>query len=138
MTDDRPRRMSFRQARRSILAALSKAEAPFPVDETRFAAAPAKLIRRLPAWIGRYGWVESEGAYFLWCEPVEATEKPFPSQMVLDLKAGRYFVDALDFEAGAWIYRESCAGGPLVAGLPFTGGPVLVLVRPHPNHSTRT
>ncbi len=49
--------------------------------------------------------------------------------MVIDVPAGRYLVETLDAAASTWISRESAEGGPLVAGLPFTGNPVMVWIR---------
>ncbi len=135
MTPPGRMRLSESQARRKVVGALALAGSTVHVDVEGLASAPEDLIRRLPTWVGRFGWLESRGIYFLWCELIPSTDERFSSQVVLELPAGRYFVEALDADTGSWISRESAAGGPLVAGLPFTGGAVLVLVRPHPGRS---
>jgi hypothetical protein len=35
----------------------------------------------------------------------------------------------LDTATSSWVSRESAEGGPLIAGLPYTGNPVVVWVR---------
>ena len=90
---------------------------------------PARKVGYLPAWVGEVGVLEAPGVWCLWCQPRRSPGETFPSQVILDLPAGRYMVETLDVRTGTWCARESAAGGPLVAGLSFTGGPVLVLVR---------
>ena len=87
------------------------------------------LIRSLPAWIKRFGLLAAGGQYCLWCEPRREPNQTFPSQMILDIPSGRYMVDILDTAARTWVSRESAQGGPLVAGLPHTGNPLLVWIR---------
>ena len=87
------------------------------------------LIRSLPAWIKRFGLLAGAGQYCLWCEPRGARVDVFPSQMVLDIPPGRYLIDTLDTATRTWVSRESAAAGPLVAGLPYTGNPLLVWIR---------
>jgi len=51
-------------------------------------------------------------------------------QEVLDLPAGRYLVETFDATTGQRLAIESALGAPLVIGLPSTGGPVMLRVRP--------
>jgi hypothetical protein len=112
--------------------ALSSAGAPIPIDAAALAEGPRDLIRGLPEWIGRFGFLQGDGTLIVWAEPRPGPEGPFPSQIIFDVPPGRYFVETLDIRAGEWISRESTEGGPLVAGVPFTGGAVLILIRPCP------
>lgn len=87
------------------------------------------LIRSLPAWVTRFGLLAAGGQYCLWCEPRREPYQTFPSQMVIEIPRGRYMVDILDTAARTWVSRESAEGGPLVAGLPCTGNPLLAWIR---------
>ena len=130
MKTKRPRPLPVDRVRSYVRAALAAAGTPFPFDPSSLAPSEEGLVRTLPSWIGRFAVLRSSDALVLWCEPRRGGEKTFPSQIILDVSPGRYFVDALDAASGRWIFRESAAGGPLVAGLPFAGGPILLLVRP--------
>jgi len=89
----------------------------------------ASPVLSMPGWVSRFVVLErEEGGCRVWCEPVRSADPLAPSQFVLDLPPGRYLVDTYD-EQGMCCARESALGGPLVAGLTFTGGPVLVHVR---------
>jgi hypothetical protein len=87
------------------------------------------LIRSLPAWVKRFGFLAGAGQYCLWCEPRPAPRQTFPSQIILDIPRGRYLIDILDTAIETWVSRESAEGGPLVAGLSYTGTPLLVWIR---------
>jgi hypothetical protein len=87
------------------------------------------LIRSLPAWVKRFGFLAGAGQYCLWCEPRGAPVDAFPSQVILDIPRGRYLIDIFDTTTRTWMSRESAAAGPLVAGLPYTGHPLLVWIR---------
>jgi hypothetical protein len=130
MRPRRPRAIPFETLRPKVVTALGGSGHPIPIDAAGLAAASPELIKSLPGWIGRFGWLESRGSLVLWCEPRPDAGEAFPSQIILDLSPGRYFVEILDVASGQWISRESAAGGPLVAGLPRLEGPALVLVRP--------
>lgn len=88
------------------------------------------LVRSLPPWVKRFGLLAGAGQYFLWCEPRSSPGQTFPGQLVLDIPSGRYLVDCLDTTARTWVSRESAEGGPLVAGLPYIGNPLLIYIRP--------
>jgi hypothetical protein len=87
------------------------------------------LVKSLPAWVKRFGFLAGTGHYCLWCNPLPSPKDTFPSQIILDIPRGRYLVDTLDAITLIWVSRESAEGGPLVVGLPFTGHAVLVLIR---------
>lgn len=84
------------------------------------------LVRRWPAWVARAAVLRSRATWWLWCEPRKGARGA--GQAVLDIPGGRYLVDLLDTRTDAWVSRESAAGGPLVAGLPATGGALVVRV----------
>ena len=130
MSDPGPERLPADRARAEVRKALAAAGAPIPLDAEALTEAPRDLVRSLPGWIRRFGFLEGLGTFILWCKPRSDAERLFPSQVILDVPPGRYFVETLDAGTGRWISRESAEGGPLVAGLPQTGSPVLVLVRP--------
>jgi hypothetical protein len=129
MKPRRPRAIPFERLRLKVRTALGASGRPAPADAGGLAAASPDLIQSLPGWVGRFGWLESPESFALWCEPRRRRGETFPSQVVLDLPPGRYFVDALDVRSNQWISRESAGGGPLVAGVPYTGNPVLVWIR---------
>jgi hypothetical protein len=117
------------EVRIKIRRALSGVEVPPGFDLRRLKAIDRAAIRSLPHWIARAGGLQGTGIYCLWCEPLPAPAGTFPSQLVLDIPAGRYMVDTFDVSVGTWCGRESAPGGPLVAGVAYTGGPVLLVVR---------
>ena len=101
-----------------------------PDELKTLSAADPALVTTLPRWVSRFGILAgTDGLWLFWCEPRADVHVGFPSQFVLDLPAGRYQVDTMDITSRSWISRESAQGGPLVAGLPFTGKPALVRVR---------
>jgi len=91
-----------------------------------FREADLGLVRRWPAWVARAAVLRSRATWWLWCEPRKGARGA--GQAVLDIPRGRYLVDILDTRTHAWFSRESSAGGPLVAGLPATGGALVVRV----------
>jgi len=86
-------------------------------------------VRVMPSWIQRFGLLAEETSIWIWCEPQADAAVSFPSQIVIDLPAGRYLIDVLDASTHACISRESAAAKPLVAGLPFTGSPIVLWIR---------
>jgi len=129
MTFLRAKPLSPARARLKVRAALAAAGAPVPSDAVALAAASSDLIRSLPDWVDRFGLLKAQDTIILWFDPRAGEGETFPSQIVLDLPPGRYFVDTLDVRSHQWISRESASGGPLVAGLPSTGRAVLVRIR---------
>ena len=91
--------------------------------------APASLVSHWPAWVTRAGALIGNDVYCLWCQPHPDPRETFPSQLILNVPAGRYMVDVLDVSRAAWMSRESASGNPLVAGLPYTAGTLLVWIR---------
>jgi hypothetical protein len=113
-----------------IRKALTPEVKPPGLDPETLTGGHESLIRSLPAWVKRFGFLAGAGEYCLWCEPRPAPVDAFPSQMVLDMPRGRYWIDIFDTSTRTWLSRESAEGGPLVAGLPYTGNPLLAWIRP--------
>ena len=86
-------------------------------------------VRILPPWVERVGFLGRPDRWCLWCEPRTSSSRGFPGQVVIDVRRGRYMVETLDGARSTWVSRESAEGGPLVIGLPYTGSPILVLIR---------
>jgi hypothetical protein len=72
--------------------------------------------------------IAKDGTWLL-VEPGTQVEKHTPGQFVIDLPAERYMVEIFDLTNRKWISCESAAGGPLVAGLPCTGNPLVIRIR---------
>jgi hypothetical protein len=85
-----------------------------------------EIVRRWPPWVARAAVLKSRSTWWLWCEPRRGPRGA--GQFVMDVPDGRYFVDVMDTRTHAWCSRESAAGGPLVAGLPATGGALIARV----------
>jgi len=113
-----------------IRSALTPEAKPAGLDPEALSGGHDPLVRSLPPWVERFGLLAGAGRYCLWCRPRPAPADAFPSQMVLDIPPGRFLVDILDAATRTWISRESAAGGPLVAGLPYTGNPIMAWIRP--------
>ncbi|MCX6562045.1 MAG: hypothetical protein NTU60_00415 [Candidatus Aminicenantes bacterium] len=127
------RRISDRETRSLIQAAIEKtgriSPLPASLEPAGWKRGRAGLIRSLPAWVGRFGFLAGLNEFGLWCEPLPGPREAFPSQLVIDVPPGRYMIESLDAETSTWVSRESAEGGPLVAGLPCTGNPVFVWIR---------
>jgi len=130
---DSRRRIPDRETRSRIQAAIEKAyrTAPRPssLEPGGWKRGRAALIRSLPPWVGRFGLLAGLNEFGLWCEPLAPSGAVFPSQMVIDIPPGRYMIEILDAVTSEWVSRESAEGGPLVAGFPYIGNPVLVWIR---------
>ena len=113
-----------------IRSALTPETKPAGLDPEALSGGHDLLVRSLPTWVERFGLLAGAGRYCLWCRPRPAPTGAFPSQMVLDIPPGRFLVDVLDAATRTWISRESAEGGPLVAGLPYTGNAVMAWIRP--------
>jgi len=127
------RLLAAEETRSRVRAAFEKAaridpRIPSP-DPARMKRARATLVRSLPPWVGRFGLLAGPGFHCLWCEPIPSPRETFPSQMIFDVPPGRYMIEIFDSGTLRWASRESAEGSPLVAGLPFTGNPVLVWIR---------
>jgi len=125
----RVRRIPAAEIRRLVAEALAASAVPSAFDPSGLENAPSGLLRSLPSWVGRSGLLGRRDEFVLWCSPRPNSREPESGQFILGVPSGRYFVEVFDPVASAWISRESAAGGPLVAGLPFTGGPVFARVR---------
>jgi len=127
------RPLSVGETRSRIRAAMERAgrTAPLPasLEPGGWKRGRAGLIRSLPAWVGRFGFLTGLNEFGLWCEPLPAPGETFPSQLVIDVPPGRCMIEILDAETSTWVSRESAEGGPLVAGFPCTGNPVFVWIR---------
>jgi hypothetical protein len=104
---------------------------PFQSANTKMNNRPP-IIKSLPVWVRRFGIAAEANQCVLWCEPRPGPEETFPSQVIIDVPSGRFMVETLDTVTARWVSRESAEGGPLVAGLSYTGHPVLVWIRPLP------
>jgi hypothetical protein len=87
------------------------------------------LVPVMPPWVLRFGLLIEETNVWIWCEPQADATESFPSQIVIGLPAGRYLIDVLDALTSVCISRESAVAKPLVAGLPFTGSPIVLWIR---------
>jgi len=125
-------RIPAAETRALIRAVLQKAEGPSSIHPGSLRSGSIRRVRSLPSWVGRFGFLAGPDQLWLWCEPRPSPEKTFPSQFVLGVPPGRYFIEILDAAASTWISRESAEGGLLVAGLPYTGNILLVMVRSIP------
>jgi hypothetical protein len=120
--------LSTRRTRLLISRALKSEVRPSNLDPEALTGVRRSLVRSLPEWVWRFGLLAGSDNYCLWCEPRSSPGETFPSQMILDAPRGRYLIDVFDVETQEWVSRESAEGGPLVAGLPCTGNPLLVWI----------
>ena len=110
-------------------------------------AEAASSILSIPAWAGATGAIgfrelpasagSSAGRLALlvvWIEPRPQPAPGFPSQLALDLPAGRYAILSYDAEKRLAVGSEIASAPPVVCGPPFDGAAVVVLVRPWPSH----
>ncbi len=104
--------------------------------ETALASPPAAaggevgLVRQVPDWVGRHAVLAAEAdETWLWFERRGAARRPFSGQVVLAIPPGRYFVEVFDGADGKHLSTETAAASPLVAGLTYADGGVLVRVR---------
>lgn len=124
-------------------AALELFAAP-PGGGPTFAEAES-LILSIPAWAGARGAIlfseptPSAGSsaslpalLVVWIEPRPQAAPGFPSQLALDLPAGRYSILTYDSGKRLAIGSETACGRPVLCGPPFDGAAVAVLVRPWP------
>ena len=92
--------------------------------------AAAEPVRSMPDWVDRLHVLPvGPREWWLLCEPAAAREDETAGQFVVAAAAGRYMVDTYDPAGGDCVARESAEGGPIVAGLAFTGRAVLVHIR---------
>jgi hypothetical protein len=129
MNPPRARPIPAERVRSKIRQALASTGQAPPIDLDSLVETPLSLVRSLPDWVGRFGILRASDVLALWCEARAGGGETFPSQLILDLPVGRYLAETLDVRSRQWISRESAAGGPLVAGLPFTGFPILVWIK---------
>jgi hypothetical protein len=121
--------LSVRRSRSLIGKALASEVRPPNLDPETLTGSRRTLVRSLPSWVWRFGLLAGPRHYCLWCEPRSLPGETFPGQIILDIPRGRYLVELYDAAARRWVSRESAEGGPLVAGLPYTGNPLLVWIR---------
>jgi hypothetical protein len=124
-----PKTIPADQLLASARAAMAAVEPPPGCDMDAVRLAPASLVSHWPAWVTRAGALVGNGVYCLWCQPHPDPRETFPSQLILNVPSGRYEVAVLDVSRGAWMSRESATGHPLVTGLPYTSGTLLVWIR---------
>jgi hypothetical protein len=116
-------------------------------DGPAFAEAESSILS-IPAWAGAGGAIlfreppPSTGScasllalLVVWIEPRSQPAPGFPSQLALDLPAGRYAILTYDAEKRIAVGSETACGPPVVCGPPFDGAAVAVLVRPWPGVS---
>jgi hypothetical protein len=108
-------------------------------------------ILSIPAWAQAIGAIslqqplpagESGGnlpaLFIVWIEPGPAITPGFPSQLALDLPAGRYSVSTYDAKKRLAVGSETAYGTPVVCGPPFDGAALAVLIRPWPDRTLAT
>ena len=124
--------MATATVRRKVAAALHACGMVAPAEGAA-ALEPAgrELIAHLPSWVTRAGALSGPSVVLVWCEPRRGTDErsAAPGQLVLNVRPGRYMVEVLDVAQNRWTSRETATAAPLVSGLPFAGGPLLVHVR---------
>ncbi len=112
-----------------FVESLHRAGVELPDPSVAVTADPA-LVGNLPGWVARYGaLIEARNAW-VYCEPHTGAEPGLAGQILLRMPDGRSLVDSFDAASARCIARESAGGTPLVVGLPFTGGPILLWIRP--------
>jgi len=121
--------LAVRRVHALIEEALTPEVRPPGLNPDALAGGRHDLVRRLPAWVKRFGLLSGPAGTCLWCEPRREPAEIAPSQMILNLPRGRYLVDVLDTGTASWVSKQSAEGGPLVAGLPYTGSPVVAWIR---------
>jgi hypothetical protein len=121
-------RLTTDEIHQRVKGVLGKATLPSGLMLEAVTSASPPLVRSVPPWVARMGEFDAGGRRCVWFEPRPSPAETLPSQIVIDLPTGRYMVDTLDVRASTWCARESAAGGPLVAGLSYVGGPVLLVV----------
>ena len=114
---------------RRLIETLKREGAQSP-ELSASASADASLVEKLPAWVARYGALVDGSNAWVYCEPRFGTRSGQPGQIQLRNKTARCLIDTFDASSGACVARESAGGTPLVAGLAFTGRPLLLWIRP--------
>ncbi len=107
----------------SFLAALG---ADLPVSSVLTAS---DAVESLPDWVARFGLLSHGTRAWFYCEPVSGVLPQPAGQVAMRIPAGRLMIDTFDMNSRECIARESAPGGPLVAGLAFTGNPILLIIR---------
>jgi hypothetical protein len=90
----------------------------------------ADFVVALPGWVARFGPLSDGKQFWLYCEPGGNPDPAPAGQVLFRLPPGRYMIDTFDLGSGDCVSRESAVASPLVAGLTFTGHPVLLWLRP--------
>ncbi len=116
-------------------------------DGPAFADAEASVLS-IPAWAGASGAIllreptpsarlnaSPFALLVVWMEPRPQPAPGFPSQLALDLPAGRYVIVTYDAAKRHAVGSETAVGPPVLCGPPFDGAAVAVLVRPWPGVS---
>jgi hypothetical protein len=112
-----------------FVESLHRAGVELPEPSVAVTVDPA-LVGKLPGWVARYGALIEERNAWIYCEPHPGAESGPVGQILLHRPDGRSLIDSFDAASARCIARESAGGIPLVAGLPFTGGPILLWIRP--------
>jgi len=94
------------------------------------AFADATLVEKLPPWVARYGAIIDGQNAWVYCASHPDNKSGQPGQILLHMRSSRCLIDSFDAASGVCIARESAGGTPLVAGLVFTGRPLLLWIRP--------
>ena len=116
-------------------------------DGPAFAESESSILS-IPAWAGAGGAIYLRepsppagssasriALLVVWLEPRPQSAPGFPSQLALNLPAGRYGIVTYDAEKRLAVGSETASGPPVVCGPPFDGAAVAVLVRPWPGVS---
>jgi hypothetical protein len=100
------------------------------VPELAAAASACDAVKKMPSWVTQFSCLADGAHTWLYCEPGPTLMQSYPSQVMLDIPAGRYFIDTFDTISRACIARESAQAPPLVIGLACTGTSILLWIRP--------
>jgi len=88
------------------------------------------FVGELPGWVARFGPLSDGKQFWIYCEQGGDPDPAPAGQVLFRLPPGRYMIDTFDLDSRECVSRESVVASPLVAGLTFTGHPVLLWIRP--------
>lgn len=101
-----------------------------PLEDEAAWSAANEAIRAAPRWAGEAGAALLRGSdcLLIWLAPRPDHPEAFPSELILDLDPGRHCLSTWDTKKHAVTGSEVCFDTPAVAGPPFCGHPLVILV----------